>query len=111
MYGRNLPKASKGLELVRGEVPFTSGHGTCDIKGPLKQNIAILALNPGKMMIGMPFRLFSSLFFAKSGWLAALAVAFCLAAGAAEAATVVALGASNTYGKGVARAEAYPAQL
>lgn len=29
----------------------------------------------------------------------------------ADAATVVALGASNTYGKGVARSEAYPAQL
>ncbi|MDE2379052.1 GDSL-type esterase/lipase family protein [Bradyrhizobium sp.] len=31
--------------------------------------------------------------------------------GAACAATVVALGASNTYGKGVSRAQAYPAQL
>ena len=41
----------------------------------------------------------------------ALAAIFCLMAGAAEAATVVALGASNTYGKGVARSEAYPAQL
>ena len=41
----------------------------------------------------------------------ALAAVFCLMAGAAEAATVVALGASNTYGKGVARNEAYPAQL
>jgi acyl-CoA thioesterase I len=30
---------------------------------------------------------------------------------AAEAATIVALGASNTYGKGVARNQAYPAQL
>lgn len=30
---------------------------------------------------------------------------------AADAATVVALGASNTYGKGVARNQAYPAQL
>jgi len=29
----------------------------------------------------------------------------------AQAATVVALGASNTYGKGVARSQAYPAQL
>src|SRR6266481_8050717 len=29
----------------------------------------------------------------------------------ADAATVVALGASNTYGKGVARNQAYPAQL
>jgi acyl-CoA thioesterase-1 len=31
--------------------------------------------------------------------------------GVADAATVVALGASNTYGKGVARNQAYPAQL
>jgi acyl-CoA thioesterase-1 len=31
--------------------------------------------------------------------------------GAAHAASIVALGASNTYGKGVARGEAYPAQL
>jgi acyl-CoA thioesterase I len=30
---------------------------------------------------------------------------------ASEAATIVALGASNTYGKGVARNQAYPAQL
>src|SRR6195256_6691474 len=30
---------------------------------------------------------------------------------AAQAATVVALGASNTFGKGVSRAQAYPAQL
>src|SRR5258706_13227344 len=29
----------------------------------------------------------------------------------ADAATIVALGASNTYGKGVARNQAYPAQL
>jgi acyl-CoA thioesterase I len=29
----------------------------------------------------------------------------------ADAATIVALGASNTYGKGVARSQAYPAQL
>ncbi|MGA7805132.1 GDSL-type esterase/lipase family protein [Bradyrhizobium sp.] len=34
-----------------------------------------------------------------------------LAIPSATAATVVALGASNTYGKGVARSEAYPAQL
>ena len=33
------------------------------------------------------------------------------AVGVAHAATVVALGASNTYGMGVARSEAYPAQL
>jgi acyl-CoA thioesterase-1 len=34
-----------------------------------------------------------------------------LPATAADAATIVALGASNTYGKGVARNQAYPAQL
>ena len=34
-----------------------------------------------------------------------------LTVGAADAATIVALGASNTYGKGVARNQAYPAQL
>ena len=34
-----------------------------------------------------------------------------LVVGAAEAATIVALGASNTYGKGVARNQSYPAQL
>ncbi|MFD0646525.1 MULTISPECIES: GDSL-type esterase/lipase family protein [Bradyrhizobium] len=33
------------------------------------------------------------------------------APGAAHAATVVALGASNTFGKGVSRSQAYPAQL
>ena len=33
------------------------------------------------------------------------------AVGVAHAATVVALGASNTYGMGVSRSEAYPAQL
>jgi acyl-CoA thioesterase I len=33
------------------------------------------------------------------------------AAASADAATIVALGASNTYGKGVARNQAYPAQL
>ena len=45
-------------------------------------------------------------------------IAACLAllaalnvAGSADAATIVALGASNTYGKGVARNQAYPAQL
>src|ERR1700681_2171415 len=31
--------------------------------------------------------------------------------GAAGAATIVTVGASNTYGKGVSRSEAYPAQL
>ena len=39
----------------------------------------------------------------------ALLAAFSVAS--ADAATVVALGASNTYGKGVARDEAFPAQL
>ena len=34
-----------------------------------------------------------------------------LSGGAAHASTVVALGASNTFGKGVARNQAYPAQL
>ena len=34
-----------------------------------------------------------------------------LSGGAAHASTVVALGASNTFGKGVARSQAYPAQL
>lgn len=33
------------------------------------------------------------------------------ALGAAEATTVVALGASNTFGKGVSRSQSYPAQL
>jgi acyl-CoA thioesterase I len=47
--------------------------------------------------------------FGIAGCLALLAVLnFC---GSAEAATIVALGASNTYGKGVARNQAYPAQL
>jgi acyl-CoA thioesterase I len=41
----------------------------------------------------------------------ALAAAILLPVMAADAATIVALGASNTYGKGVARDEAYPAQL
>lgn len=44
------------------------------------------------------------------GFLSILAVLF-IAAAPAGAATIVALGASNTYGKGVARAQAYPAQL
>lgn len=42
------------------------------------------------------------------GPLVALGVLF---GGTAEAATVVALGASNTFGKGVSRSQAYPAQL
>ena len=42
---------------------------------------------------------------------AAVASAVIAMAGAAQAATVVALGASNTFGKGVARNQAYPAQL
>jgi acyl-CoA thioesterase I len=37
--------------------------------------------------------------------------ALSLGVGSADAATIVALGASNTYGKGVARNQAYPAQL
>ena len=43
----------------------------------------------------------------------ALVAAIALSVGLAfaEAATIVALGASNTYGKGVARNQAYPAQL
>jgi acyl-CoA thioesterase-1 len=41
----------------------------------------------------------------------ALLAASNFAAAPADAATVVALGASNTYGKGVARDEAFPAQL
>jgi len=44
------------------------------------------------------------------GCLAFLAV-LNFAAVSADAATIVALGASNTYGKGVARNQAYPAQL
>jgi acyl-CoA thioesterase-1 len=44
-------------------------------------------------------------------WLGLLAVVGLHFAGAAQAATVVALGASNTFGKGVSRGEAYPAQL
>jgi acyl-CoA thioesterase I len=48
--------------------------------------------------------------FGTVGCLAILAVLnFCVVS--ADAATIVALGASNTYGKGVARSQAYPAQL
>jgi acyl-CoA thioesterase-1 len=42
---------------------------------------------------------------------AILAAFFLFATAPAGAATIVALGASNTYGKGVARGQAYPAQL
>ena len=50
--------------------------------------------------------------FRKSAWLVGLAVAMLLGAGAAQAAAIiVALGASNTYGRGVGRNEAYPARL
>jgi acyl-CoA thioesterase-1 len=42
---------------------------------------------------------------------AALFGVFLLLGAPADAATIVALGASNTYGKGVARNQAYPAQL
>jgi acyl-CoA thioesterase-1 len=41
----------------------------------------------------------------------ALFGAILLSGAPADAATIVALGASNTYGKGVARNQAYPAQL
>src|ERR1700761_2900648 len=44
-------------------------------------------------------------------WPGLLAIAGLLFVGAAQAATVVALGASNTFGKGVSRGQAYPAQL
>jgi acyl-CoA thioesterase-1 len=47
----------------------------------------------------------------RRSWTGLLASFGLLFAGAAQAATVVALGASNTFGKGVARAQAYPAQL
>ena len=46
-----------------------------------------------------------------SAWLVILLAMLPLAISAARAATVVALGASNTYGKGVARNQAFPAQL
>jgi acyl-CoA thioesterase-1 len=49
-------------------------------------------------------------FLKNPAWLAMLAISI-FAATSANAATVVALGASNTYGKGVARNQAYPAQL
>jgi acyl-CoA thioesterase-1 len=43
--------------------------------------------------------------------MALVVLAMALAAGRAQASTVVALGASNTFGKGVSRSQAYPAQL
>lgn len=46
-----------------------------------------------------------------ASFLSALAAILIFAAAPAGAATIVALGASNTYGKGVARNQAYPAQL
>lgn len=46
-----------------------------------------------------------------TGCVAILAAAPIIAATSVHAATVVALGASNTYGKGVARNQAFPAQL
>jgi len=45
------------------------------------------------------------------GLLPTLVAFLILATAPAGAATIVALGASNTYGKGVARGQAYPAQL
>jgi hypothetical protein len=49
----------------------------------------------------------------RHGFLGSLAVMaiFAFASASADAATIVALGASNTFGKGVARNQAYPAQL
>jgi acyl-CoA thioesterase-1 len=47
----------------------------------------------------------------RSSWLGLLAAFALLFVSAAQAATVVALGASNTFGKGVSRGQAYPAQL
>ena len=44
-------------------------------------------------------------------WLGLLATCALLCFSGAQAATVVALGASNTFGKGVSRSQAYPAQL
>jgi acyl-CoA thioesterase I len=47
----------------------------------------------------------------RSIWLGLLATCALLFLSAAQAATIVALGASNTFGKGVSRGQAYPAQL
>jgi acyl-CoA thioesterase-1 len=52
-----------------------------------------------------------SAFAAASPIIAALTIIPALGPACAASITVVALGASNTYGKGVARNEAYPAQL
>jgi acyl-CoA thioesterase I len=49
--------------------------------------------------------------FGVPGFLSILAAIFIFTSAPAGAATIVALGASNTYGKGVARNQAYPAQL
>lgn len=46
-----------------------------------------------------------------TGFLSILVAVFVFTMAPADAATIVALGASNTYGKGVARNQAYPAQL
>ncbi len=54
---------------------------------------------------------FTTRFLSMAGFLALVATIWVLAVPVAGAATVVALGASNTYGKGVARNQAYPAQL
>jgi acyl-CoA thioesterase-1 len=47
----------------------------------------------------------------RSSWRGLLATCALLYVSGAQAATVVALGASNTFGKGVSRGQAYPAQL
>ncbi len=47
----------------------------------------------------------------KSKLAALAAFGLLLSTGVAHAATIVALGASNTFGKGVSRSQAYPAQL
>jgi acyl-CoA thioesterase-1 len=47
----------------------------------------------------------------RSIWLGLLATFALLYFSGAQAATIVALGASNTFGKGVSRGQAYPAQL
>jgi len=46
-----------------------------------------------------------------ASWLIPFGLAAFLGTGFANAATIVALGASNTFGRGVARGQAYPAQL